>query len=429
MVSREPEVETAWPRTPEEMDEHLEICFLQAARTTLKSQKQKPIDAALLYSGHMRKVRKAGTDLDVKKSTHKKLVTFLKALSTKGIVDIKEEKKSGDIKVVIITSSRILRAYEPYGGSETAEAEAVAEETAGEVSAKATLSVAVVYGVTTDTRLLFAAVGAKEQEQLVKQRAASVHEHECEAAETGNGWRCDVCLKGCTELGQRYACPEGCDYDTCEACRALQQPAEHTKAATTQGEAEAGSFAALQAEQQDEADKNAPARATYGYSHLADVETRPYYTEVECHGFLQMYQKIFTVGASAQVRFYSILLHFFTSGTHFYSVSAQNRKILELDGLLTQVLYGSGGGGSDPFAVDVVKSVHQKKALETLLKRMKLGHKIDGLAAKKGVGERSSVRNGSPPPLFVSTATVKNHNVTLIRGLEGYGIDAKALGE
>ena len=65
--------------------------------------------------------------------------------------------------------------------------------------------------------------------------------------------------------------------------------------------------------------------------------------------------------------------------------------------------------------------VHIKAALGLLLGRMMLCHKIEGLAAKKGVGERTSVRPGKPPPLHVTTVTRKNHNLTLITGLENYG--------
>ena len=65
--------------------------------------------------------------------------------------------------------------------------------------------------------------------------------------------------------------------------------------------------------------------------------------------------------------------------------------------------------------------MHIKAALGLLLGRMKLCHKIEGLAAKKGVGERTSVRPGKPPPLHVTTVTRKNHNLTVITGLENYG--------
>ncbi len=62
----EPELEgtvSEWPRTAEDMDEHLETCFLQAARTRLHKKKSLPLDAAVVYAGHMRKVRRIGTDL------------------------------------------------------------------------------------------------------------------------------------------------------------------------------------------------------------------------------------------------------------------------------------------------------------------------------------------------------------------------------
>ena len=62
----EPEAEASecdWPCTTEEMDQQLETCFLQAARTRLHKKKSLPLDAAVVYAGHMRKVRRAGTDL------------------------------------------------------------------------------------------------------------------------------------------------------------------------------------------------------------------------------------------------------------------------------------------------------------------------------------------------------------------------------
>jgi hypothetical protein len=94
----------------------------------------------------------------------------------------------------------------------------------------------------TDTRLLFAAVALKEEEvELARRREQASHEHDVVAAETGNGWRCDVCLQSCTVLGQRYRCVEGCDYDICEQCRA------HS-AATAAAEGEAAAAAAAAAE-------------------------------------------------------------------------------------------------------------------------------------------------------------------------------------
>jgi hypothetical protein len=56
-------VVSAWPHTAEEMDEQLLTCFMQAARTRLHKKKSLPLDAAVVYSGHMRKVSYAARGL------------------------------------------------------------------------------------------------------------------------------------------------------------------------------------------------------------------------------------------------------------------------------------------------------------------------------------------------------------------------------
>ena len=233
---------------------------------------------------------------------------------------------------------------------------------------------------------------------------------------------------------------EGCDYDICEDCRSCKLPDSGADTSGDNTQAPPFSFLAVQQEQQQEAARSGA--SALGFAHLDGVETRPYYTEVECHAFLLNYATLFRVPGSTQ-----------------------NKKILLLDDLLTQVLYGSSSGGQAPPA-----EVHQKSALSLLLKRMRLSHKIgmpmhcaatdytcsrrvglsslkshcaspffcavlcvtanaDGLAAKKGVGERSSVRSGLPNPLHVKTESRKNHNLTLVTGLENFGIDPHALAD
>ncbi len=125
---------------------------------------------------------------DVKRSSHKKLLTFLQSLERKGWIDLKVE--DGVATVVAINSSdRDIRKYQPYPTSETAEAGETSSGgsggTGGE-SAKATLSVSVVYQTTSDTRLLFAAVMQKEEAvELARRREQAAHEHALAAAETG----------------------------------------------------------------------------------------------------------------------------------------------------------------------------------------------------------------------------------------------------
>lgn len=95
--------------------------------------------------------------------------------------------------VAIDSSNRDIRKYQPYPASETAEADEAtnaagdgASAGTGSSSAKATLSVTVVYQTTSDTRLLFAAVIQREEEvELARRREQATHEHEVAAAETG----------------------------------------------------------------------------------------------------------------------------------------------------------------------------------------------------------------------------------------------------
>ncbi len=125
---------------------------------------------------------------DVKRSSHKKLLTFLQSLERKGWIDLKVEDGVATI-VAINSSDRDIRKYQPYPESETAEAEEIASggsSGAGSESAKAALTVTVVYQTTSDTRLLFAAVMQKEEAvELAQRREQAAHEHAVAAAETG----------------------------------------------------------------------------------------------------------------------------------------------------------------------------------------------------------------------------------------------------
>jgi hypothetical protein len=80
---------------------------------------------------------------------------------------------------------------------------------------------------------------------------------------------------------------------------------------------------------------------------------------------------------------------------------------------------------------DQGEQLHQNVAAAELIKRMRPHHLVVGLSEKHGVGarKRESLRAGMPPPLAVTTEARKAHNLTIIRNLEIYGIDATALGE
>ena len=127
---------------------------------------------------------------DVKRSSHKKLLPFLQSLERKGWIDVKVEDGVATL-VAINSSDPDIRKYQPYPESETTEAEEAKSATAstggaGVGSARATLSVSVVYQTTADTRLLFASVMQKEEEkELARRRAQPEHEHAVAVAETG----------------------------------------------------------------------------------------------------------------------------------------------------------------------------------------------------------------------------------------------------
>ena len=57
-----------------------EPCVRQAVRTKIKD-KDLPMDVSVCYLQHMRAVRPAATQLDVKRSTHKKLSKFVAHLA------------------------------------------------------------------------------------------------------------------------------------------------------------------------------------------------------------------------------------------------------------------------------------------------------------------------------------------------------------
>jgi len=103
------------------MDRRLLECFLQAARTRLKD-KDLPIAGNQLYANHLRPCRRAGTSLDVKLSSFKKLVKFLEHLQHEDLVSIKVDAKSGDVKVTsIVRNNQDLREFQPWPAEEEAD--------------------------------------------------------------------------------------------------------------------------------------------------------------------------------------------------------------------------------------------------------------------------------------------------------------------
>ncbi|EFJ36653.1 hypothetical protein SELMODRAFT_77083 [Selaginella moellendorffii] len=91
----------------EEMDLLLDRCLLQALHTTVKD-KDLPIPASILWSGHILPARPAGSTVDIKKSSHKKLSKWLQTKSASGLVVAKESKPRKEIMLCSVNRSHAL---------------------------------------------------------------------------------------------------------------------------------------------------------------------------------------------------------------------------------------------------------------------------------------------------------------------------------
>eukprot|EP00411_Alexandrium_monilatum_P045529 CAMPEP_0175445392 /NCGR_PEP_ID=MMETSP0095-20121207/59725_1 /TAXON_ID=311494 /ORGANISM="Alexandrium monilatum, Strain CCMP3105" /LENGTH=595 /DNA_ID=CAMNT_0016745621 /DNA_START=1 /DNA_END=1788 /DNA_ORIENTATION=- len=129
---------------PEEMDRYLLECFLQAAKTRIKD-KDLPMAGNTLYAQHMRGCRRAGSNLDVKQSSKKKLAPFLAQLEELGVLALK--KGSADPVVTRICRDHPdVSSWRPWPRSATAEAAAEGGGSeGGSGSAAATIAIETVW--------------------------------------------------------------------------------------------------------------------------------------------------------------------------------------------------------------------------------------------------------------------------------------------
>ena len=76
------------------------------------------MDVSVCYLQHMRAVRPAATQLEVKRSTHKKLSKFMAHLAAAGLVKVAPaSKKSPDLLTSIARAHPLLRAFTPWPGA------------------------------------------------------------------------------------------------------------------------------------------------------------------------------------------------------------------------------------------------------------------------------------------------------------------------
>lgn len=106
--------------SPEAMARALEECLLQAIKTRVKD-KDLPIKGNELYAQHMRPCRRAGSNIDVKSSSHKKLVAFLSHCESLGWIALKA-KAPEPVVTKICRDHPDVREWKPWPRSETAEA-------------------------------------------------------------------------------------------------------------------------------------------------------------------------------------------------------------------------------------------------------------------------------------------------------------------
>ena len=137
------------------MDSLLRRCFLQAAHAV--SDKQLPMQINSFYAQHMRPQRPAGTSLDVKRSSWKKLAPFMQALGTEGVCEL-GGKKGGEPLLVAIG-----RKHEAYQAHEVWEHTAAADERRqAEAGGPPPVAVALLYRPAPAQQPIFAALGERD---------------------------------------------------------------------------------------------------------------------------------------------------------------------------------------------------------------------------------------------------------------------------
>ncbi|TMW66241.1 hypothetical protein Poli38472_004006 [Pythium oligandrum] len=112
--------------TKEEMDAFYYQTLLQALRSGAIKEKQLPMLASTFHATVLLPCRPAGVTLNIKHSTHKKLSTFLKAMASKGLLQVKDKSGVQSITAIGVRHPDVV-AHNRY---RTAEEEKKEEELA-----------------------------------------------------------------------------------------------------------------------------------------------------------------------------------------------------------------------------------------------------------------------------------------------------------
>ena len=159
-----------------EMDELMKRCFLHAAIHV--EDAKLPLLPNAFYNGHMRPKRPAGTSLDVKLSSWKKLLPFLKAMEKDGLCTLAPPAK-GSTEPTIKALHRSAAGFAHFVGweetAELAEARAAGSDAgagggiAGGGGGGGPLKVAKVYRPSEAMKPLFAANGATDTKRFYEE--------------------------------------------------------------------------------------------------------------------------------------------------------------------------------------------------------------------------------------------------------------------
>lgn len=125
------------PAFPQDMDELLNVCLLEALHRAVKDE-DLPMNSSVLWNQYMLPSRPAGSVLDIKKSSHKKMSKFLQSYGKCKLLHLKEDKHSGDTIVTGINRThKDYTSFRPYALVKTAGLGSGSEAAASSSSAAA----------------------------------------------------------------------------------------------------------------------------------------------------------------------------------------------------------------------------------------------------------------------------------------------------
>ena len=149
----------------ENADALMRLCFLQACHRI--SDKQLPMALNALYAGHMRPLRPVGSSLDVKASSWKKLLPFMRQMASDGLCKLTTPKQPNAEPSL----SRIERGADAYQAHQPCAHTAEAAEGCGGSGSPPRVSVLRLYRPCEAQRPLFVAAGLGEDRKAFFEEA------------------------------------------------------------------------------------------------------------------------------------------------------------------------------------------------------------------------------------------------------------------